>query len=198
MSSFRGTNVEETSRYFQNDQYMYGNNFYGPPAQYEEGSHYGQFSNPADNESSNLVSDGGSHDIPVSQDSQLSEFGESVEGQLQETVSEATGLAGAVVPMLNQSIMTDVNRNQLDLSRQGFGEYGTAVGHQIVDQQQFNNKQLATSIGTGIMAAGFATGDPIIGALGLAAGVAEEMIAPSMMQNDNVLNSTSGDLVAPQ
>nr|WNM95084.1 MAG: hypothetical protein [Elmago virus] len=115
-----------------------------------------------------------------------------------EAASSVTSGAAMAVPMINQNLMSEINQNSFDMAKMGKGEEGVAVGHNLVDQQNNTNKQIAATIGSGLMFAGLATGDPIIGAAGIATGVVAETIGPQMMNNSQVVPSTSGDLISPQ
>jgi hypothetical protein len=123
------------------------------------------------------------------------------EGSTEEGALDLGSAASALtmaVPMINSNIMSMVDQNQLELERKGLGEQGVAVGHDITDQQNFSNKQIAATVGSGLMFAGLATGDPLLGAAGIATGAIAETVMPMAMQNDNMVQSTSGNLVSPQ
>jgi len=123
------------------------------------------------------------------------------EGPIEEGTLDLGSAASALtmaVPMINSNIMSAVNQNQLELDRKGLGEQGVAVGHSITDQQNFSNRQIAATVGSGLMFAGLATGDPLLSAAGIATGAVAETVMPMAMQNDNMVQATSGNLVSPQ
>lgn len=112
--------------------------------------------------------------------------------------SEITTGASTVLPILNNVISTQLNEATMQRAMSGQGEFGNAIGHQIVDQQNFHNAQIGSAIGSTMMAAGLMTGNPITAGVGLAAGLAADTLIPQAMENDQVVNATSGNLVTPQ
>lgn len=142
------------------------------------------------------------NDLSVNTESNL-------EGQAEETVlgdvtgfanspEFLTGQAAMILPMANQQIMSSLNAGQAEVNRQGQGQFGTDVGHGIVDNANQTNRAIASTVGSSLMFAGLATGDPILGVAGVAAGIAAETVMPSAMSNNNLVPATSGDLIAPQ
>lgn len=121
-----------------------------------------------------------------------------IQGFSEETLNSVFDASANIVPLANNTIVSTINDSNLQKGMAGMGKFGTGIGHDITDKLDYSNAQMGNAIGTTIMAASLASGNPIVGALGTAVGIGTEMLYPSIADNDAVINSNDGEQVTPQ
>lgn len=141
-----------------------------------------------------------SADVTVSnvQNQSIEQNTQSLQGFSQEALSSVFEASANILPLANNTIVSTINDSNLQKGMAGMGKFGTGIGHDITDKMDYSNAQMGNAIGTTIMAASLASGNPIIGAAGTAIGIGTEMLYPSIMDNDAIINTNDGTQSTPQ
>lgn len=141
-----------------------------------------------------------SADVSVSnvQNQSIEQNSQLLQGFPEEALNSVFEASANILPLANNTIVSTINDSNLQKGMAGMGKFGTDIGHDITDKMDYSNAQMGNAIGTTIMAASLASGNPIIGAAGTAIGIGTEMLYPSIMDNDAVINTNDGTQSTPQ